>query len=250
MASAIRSGGTSTSRSLAPRNIRSVPSPSNSPQASPRCRSSRGPRTNGPPVVAVVAVLDGHRELPARRGGVAGHGFGRQPRIAWHDQRRPLLALGEQRDVHIAVPRFVWLRPAGEPWQLRPLDDHGERPDRPRRPPRGPRRRWRRGVLLVRAPQPADVLQGSHARKAEGEGELSPSRGPGGAPRAPPPTYPAAPQTPSRGRQPFTPPEIRSIRQKRCSERNRMASGTMVRKTPPMTREYWLGWPPVGISMP
>src|SRR6202041_3101436 len=58
-------------------------------------------------VEAVCAAPDGDLDLPARRGGVAGDGLDRAPRVARHGQAGPVLARAAQRQVDVLVSRLV-----------------------------------------------------------------------------------------------------------------------------------------------
>ena len=170
-----QAGSTSTSRSLAPRNSRSVPSPGTSPQARPRCRSVRSPRTNGPPKSqALVAALDGHLDLPPRGRGIAGHRLRGQPGAARHDQRGPIRTglVHMHRHVDVLVPGPVGFRVAGEPGQVIAVDQHGQRPELRDRPPGRAPRRGRRDALVVGPPEPAEdlVVDVARARPARSAG--------------------------------------------------------------------------------
>src|SRR3984957_1571961 len=116
-------------------------------------------------IQAVVVAAHGDRDLPARRRSVARYRFGRQPRVAWYDERWPvltppafILAGAGERHVDVLVHLPAGFRRARQAGQVETVHHHGELPDARSRAARRAPGRWRRRVLAVGAPKPAELL--------------------------------------------------------------------------------------------
>ena len=126
VATAMTSGSTSTSRSLAPRNTRNSAPVEVTPEQAEVAVGALTTDARSHEVQPVVVLPHRDRALPTGGHGVAGPHVGDPPRPAGDRDGRVVLPGRPQPDVH-GVVFTLGTRMAVQPWQVVSLDDHGHR---------------------------------------------------------------------------------------------------------------------------